>query len=262
MGGVRVDTANGPVFRKTAPVAERAMLEAEADGLAELAAANVIRVPAVVGIDADDEFCRLDIEWLDLAAADENAVLGRRLARLHRVAADRHGWHRDNTIGPTPQRNPRADDWVAFFREHRLEYQLELAANNGYGGELQVLGRQLVERIEALFEGYAPVPSLLHGDLWAGNRGTVDDEPVIFDPAVYYGDRETDLAMTRLFGGFGDAFYAAYAAEWPLARGHGARNDLYQLYHVLNHLNLFGRSYLAQSVHLLRECLSHAARKW
>jgi fructosamine-3-kinase len=180
------------------------------------------------------------------------ATLGAGLAALHRHTAALHGWHRDNSIGQTPQRNPQTDDWVAFFRAHRLQFQLELAAQNGYAGELQDRGKQLAERLGDFFEGYDPAPSLVHGDLWAGNWGVADGVPVIFDPAVYYGDRETDIAMTQLFGGFGDVFYREYALAWPLAPGSAERIELYQLYHVLNHLNLFGSGYLNQALAILR----------
>ena len=138
------------------------------------------------------------------------------------------------------------------WREQRLGFQFRLAARNGHSGELQALGRKLIDGLPALFAGYEPVPSLLHGDLWGGNWASVDGDPVIFDPAVYYGDRETDLAMTHLFGGFGAAFYTAYRQAWPLEEGSAARQELYQLYHVLNHLNLFGGGYLGRAVGILR----------
>ena len=124
---------------------------------------------------------------------------------------------------------------------------------------MQSLGVDLCDELPALFAHYEPAASLLHGDLWAGNWGLSKVEPIIFDPAVYYGDRESDIAMTRLFGGFGRAFYEAYESAWPLERGHELRADLYQLYHVLNHLNLFGSSYHQQSIALLRRLLSTRA---
>ena len=197
----------------------------------------------------------IEIEWLefDRPTRKTEQALGERLATLHRHTADRFGWIRDNTIGLTPQVNQPSDNWIDFFREHRLEYQLKLAAANGYGGALTDTGRRLADRLQLLFDGYEPAASLLHGDLWGGNWGSVDGEPVIFDPAVYYGDRESDIAMTMLFGGFGRAFYDAYSASWPLAGGHEQRFRLYQLYHVLNHLNLFGNAYLRQAEALLCE---------
>ncbi len=253
-GGARLETRAGPVFLKIAPQAERERLEGEADGLAALARAGALRVPRVLSCGTAGGRAFLALEWLAFEPATPAAerALGRGLAALHRVTGERFGWHRDNTIGATPQVNTPGDDWLAFFREHRLRFQLELAAHNGYGGALQAEVRALLDRLEPLFDGYSPVPSLLHGDLWGGNWSVVDGEPVIFDPAVHYGDRECDLAMTRLFGGFGREFYAAYAAAWPLGPGHERRLALYQLYHVLNHLNLFGSGYLARARALIR----------
>jgi len=146
---------------------------------------------------------------------------------------------------------------VAFFRERRLRYQLDLAARNGYSGQLQPLADELLERLDGLFTDYQPRPSLLHGDLWGGNWAAAEGgEPVIFDPAVYYGDREADLAMTRLFGGFGPDFYAAYQGAWALDAGAGVRCDLYNLYHVLNHANLFGDGYIPQARAIIRGLLA------
>jgi len=230
------------------------MFEAEAEGLAELKQAGAVRVPEVFDVGTDTNGAYIEMERFNLERGTEGdaATLGEQLAALHRHTADLHGWHRDNTIGPTPQHNPQTDEWVEFFRIHRLQLQLDLAARNGYAGELQDLGHRLVERLDYLFEGYNPAPSLLHGDLWAGNWGVADGVPVIFDPAVYYGDRETDIAMTKLFGGFGSAFYREYELAWPLAAGSAERLELYKLYHVLNHLNLFGAGYLDQALSILR----------
>ena len=230
------------------------MFEAEADGLRELRAAGEIRVPEVFdcGVANGSSFIAMERLALSRPSAGAQRLCGERLAALHRHSRDRYGWFRDNTIGMTPQENAWADEWIAFFRERRLGFQLELARRQGFSGALQELGAGRMETLPDLFDAYVPEASLLHGDLWAGNWGAVDGEPVIFDPAVYYGDRESDLAMTRLFGGFDAGFYAAYEASWPLADGHERRLLLYQLYHVLNHLNLFGRSYLGQALTLLR----------
>ena len=242
-------------FRKSGPASSADMFAAEAEGLLELARPGVIRVPEVIDYGVEGNQAFIEIEYLELGRATRahNERMGRQLAALHATTADRFGWHRDNTIGHTPQCNEWSDDWVGFFREHRLGFQLRLAARNGYG--LLEDGETLMKRLPVLFADYTPEPSLLHGDLWGGNWGVCEDEPVIFDPAVYYGDRESDLAMTRLFGGFGPAFYAAYEAAAPLAPGHRARNDLYQLYHVLNHLNLFGSGYLGQAQSLIQSLL-------
>ena len=255
---MRVDRSRARVFTKTSSNFD--MLRCEADGLAELARAQCIRVPQVYDVYEKDGLGVLEVEWLDLgrASADVEAQMGRQLAELHRHTAARHGWDRNNWIGLSPQSNQQHDSWVDFYREERLTYQLELARKNGYGGELQEKGARVIERLDDFFED-EPQASLLHGDLWGGNWGAVgaaagrDHVPVIFDPAVYYGDRETDLAMTRLFGGFGRAFYDAYEDAWPLAPGHGRRLALYQLYHVLNHLNIFGSGYLRQSMVLISE---------
>jgi len=244
-------------FRKSGPASSADMFAAEAEGLLELAKPGVIRVPEVLGHGVEGNQAFIEIEWLELSSPTlrVETQLGERLAELHRTTADCFGWHRDNTIGLTRQINDRADDWVAFFRDHRLGFQLRLAAQNGYTGQLQEQGAQLLKRMPLFFKDHDPAPALLHGDLWAGNWGCCDDEPVIFDPAVYYGDRETDLAMTKLFGGFGCAFYEAYEDAWPLAPGHRERCDLYQLYHVLNHLNLFGSAYLGRAQQLIRNLL-------
>jgi fructosamine-3-kinase len=231
------------------------MFEAEADGLRELQAANAIRVPGVLdcGIRDGEAFLALERFTFERAGAAVESMLGERLASLHRHTEKRFGWFRDNTIGLTPQVNSWCDDWLEFFRQHRLEFQLNLARSKGYGADLDGPGARLSEKLPDLFADYEPVASLLHGDLWGGNWGCVEGEPVIYDPAVYYGDRESDIAMTTLFGGFGRPFYEAYEKAWPMAPGHEQRLKLYRLYHVLNHLNLFGRSYLGQAQSLLGE---------
>ena len=233
------------------------MFEAEALGLAELEAAQALRVPHPVttGVAAGEAF--LVLEFLELGGQGDSAKMGRGLAQQHRKTADKFGWQRDNTIGSTPQINSWASDWLAFLRENRLGFQLKLAAENGYGGKLQQPGEKLLARVGEFFPGYRPMPSLLHGDLWGGNAGfTVSGDPVVFDPAVYYGDREADLAMTELFGGFGANFYAAYREEWPLDPGYATRKTLYNLYHILNHANLFGGGYASQAEAMIKRLLS------
>lgn len=239
----------GPLFIKIAPADSLAMFEAEAAGLEELRAADAVRVPGVLAVGADDRYAFIALEWLELRAPSPRAEaqLGIRLARQHRVTQAQFGWHRDGTIGATHQDNTPTEDWVAFLRDRRLRVQFSLAQQNGYG-RVAERGARLLEGLEAFFSVYRPVPALLHGDLWSGNwAADENDSPVIFDPAVYYGDRETDIAMTQLFGGFGTAFYSAYGAEQPQADGASTRAQLYNLYHVLNHLNMFGDAYLRQS---------------
>ena len=211
---------------------------AEADGLAALRAAGC-RAPEPIALGSAGANAYLVLEFLELRSHGDFAALGTMLAALHRRQAERFGWARDNYIGSTPQPNRWCESWSMFWREQRLEPQLALAAKNGYRLDVPPMGK--------LLAGHAPAPSLLHGDLWSGNAGFLaDGAPVLFDPAVYYGDREADLAMTELFGGFAPQFYAAYNAAWPLAPGYEQRKHLYNLYHLLNHLNLFGGGYLAQ----------------
>jgi fructosamine-3-kinase len=251
------------VFVKIAAAADLPMLEAEADGLRELDAGCSVRVPTVLASGVAGNGAFLALEWVQLsrASGDEQALLGAQLARQHRILATRFGWRRDNTIGSTEQLNTWADDWSTFFREHRLGFQLRLAERNGFGGKLQENGARLLERLDTLLGEHRPAPSLLHGDLWGGNVGAdPGGAPVIFDPAVYFGDRETDLAMTRLFGGFSREFYEAYETVWPLPASAARRVDLYNLYHVLNHLNLFGYTYLEQAQAIMERLLREPVR--
>jgi len=258
----RWDSDAGPVFVKVAPLASAALLEAEADALRELAGAEAVRVPAVLGLGTAGAQSFLALQWIEFRSAQPRteAVLGEQLARLHRTTAAQFGWHRDNTIGATPQHNDWTTDWLEFFARHRLGYQLDLAARAGHGGRWLDRGHRLCAELDVFFADYQPQPSLLHGDLWGGNWATdASGAPVLFDPATYYGDREADLAMTHLFGGFGRAFYAAYQAAWPLDSGAAARRDLYNLYHVLNHLNLFGGGYRAQAEAMIERLLAQTS---
>ena len=215
---------------------------AEADGLLALRSAGM-RAPETLGHGKAGGRAYLLVEYLDLKDAGDFAALGRMLASSHKRPGPRFGWHRDNYIGATPQANGWKDDWAQFWLERRLRPQLNLAKKKGFHIETPPL---------TLLEGHAPRPSLLHGDLWGGNAGFTADGPVVFDPAVYYGDREADLAMTELFGGFPAEFYQAYEETFPLDEGYDKRKPLYNLYHLLNHLNLFGGGYLGQVRSTLR----------
>jgi len=255
----RWESGRGPFFVKIASATQLAALEAEAEGLAELASAKAVRVPKVLGCGITSAMAYLALEWIEIArpTRDVEALLGEQLATQHRVLAAQFGFKRDNTIGSTPQLNRTSSDWVEFFRERRLRAQLDLARRNGYSGALQERGLLLLDLMGAYFTSYKPVPSLLHGDLWGGNWGVdAAGAPVIFDPAVYYGDREADLAMTRLFGGFGNAFYTAYLSNWPVDQAAGSRRALYNLYHVLNHANLFGGAYAGQALSMIDRLLA------
>ncbi|MHB1052092.1 MAG: fructosamine kinase family protein [Thiobacillus sp.] len=245
-------------FVKTQPAIHLEWFEAEAAGLTELANANAVRVPQVVchGVAAGQAY--LVLEHLLLKPHGDAAHLGRLLAQQHRVSATQFGGPRDNGIGATPQPNPWQENWVDFWRDQRLGFQLRLAAGNGYGGALQTDGDALLSQLDVFFDGYVPAPSLLHGDFWGGNHGYLSDgSPVIFDPAVYFGDRECDLAMSELFGGFAPDFYAAYREAWPLDAGYAVRKTLYNFYHILNHANLFGGSYVAQATRMAAQLRAH-----
>jgi fructosamine-3-kinase len=234
------------------------MFEAEALGLATIAATGAIRVPQPVASGLHGARAFLALEYIEFGrSGGAGAHLGQQLAALHRHSADAFGWERDNTIGATPQPNAWSGDWVDFLRERRLGHQLQLAAHNGAGKTLLDSGARLLDSLPGFFTGYAPAPSLLHGDLWGGNWGVdVSGEPVLFDPAVYYGDREADLAMTELFGGFDDRFYHSYRDRWDIDPGYATRKVLYNLYHVLNHFNLFGGGYAAQAEGMISRLLA------
>ncbi|TCJ14948.1 fructosamine kinase family protein [Parasulfuritortus cantonensis] len=239
--------------------AERlAMFEAEAEGLAEILASGAIAAPQPVcsGVDGGRAF--LVLEYLELDGRGDAGELGRRLAAMHRQRHATFGWRRDNTIGATAQVNEPAPAWVDFLRERRLAFQLGLAARNGAPRRLVEQGERLLAGLGGFFPGYTPVPSLLHGDLWGGNYGYAGGRPVLFDPAVYYGDREADLAMTELFGGFPAAFMAAYHEAWPIDPGYPVRRSLYNLYHVLNHYNLFGGGYAGQAERMIAMLLAES----
>jgi protein-ribulosamine 3-kinase len=249
-------------FVKLARGGERAleMFAAEAAGLQTLAAAQAIRVPQPIIWGSVGEQAYLVLEYLELTSPRPQTagLLGSQLAQLHRTLSPNgsYGWERDNTIGSTPQINSWRQNWPDFYREQRLLYQVKLACQQGYRGTWVAQAERVMAELEAFFQDYRPEPALLHGDLWGGNYGALPDgSPVIFDPATYYGDRETDLAMTELFGGFPPEFYRAYQQAYPLDEGYPHRKPLYQLYHWLNHLNLFGEGYLGSVQRALRQCL-------
>ena len=236
------------------------MFAEEEAGLEALAASLTMRVPRAVTCGCSGEHAFLVLEYLDLKSSGDARLLGQQLAELHRVQAPRFGWKMDNTLGETLQKNAWNDGWIDFWREQRLGFQLDLAASNGYDGELQNLGRKLMGRLPEYFSNYQPIPSLLHGDLWGGNHAyTKGGTPVLFDPAPYFGDREADLAMTELFGGFSQEFYTSYNAAWPLDAGYALRKTLYNLYHILNHANLFGGGYATQAEAMMIRLMNQEA---
>lgn len=244
------------------------MFECEASGLRALAAANAIRVPEVFAVGRDALVLEMIKEGSRQPGFFES--FGLSFARLHRHHGPRCGYPHDNYIGSTPQKNAPLSGiwdvdllagekagigscWPEFFLERRLRFQVDLAEARGHGSQLRKLLDRAEARIVEHLDAAIEPPSILHGDLWGGNY-LVDErgDACLIDPAVYFGHREADLAMTRLFGGFEPSFYAAYHEAFPLAPGHEERVPMYQLYHVLNHLNLFGRSYYSQCVSILQ----------
>lgn len=236
------------------------MFAAESEGLRELSRSGAIRTPTPICAGVSGQQSYLVLEYLRIGSASEPrmAALGEAVARLHRCTRRQFGWHLDNTIGITPQWNPPTDDWVEFWRQARMLFQVSLARKNGLATGILDKASRVTDAVGLFFRGYKPQASLLHGDLWAGNKGFLaTGEPVLFDPAVYFGDREADIAMTELFGAFPRSFYDAYNASWPLDAGYPVRRDLYQLYHLLNHFNLFGVRYAPQTEATLDRLLAN-----
>lgn len=225
-----------------------AMFESEAIALRQILETHTIRVPRPLCWGVANGSSYLAMEWLDLGYGTHQSwqEMGRQLAALHRVTSPNgFGWEQDNTIGATPQPNPWTADWVEFFTEHRIRYQLQLAKRRGGHFPQQAW---LLAAIPEILADHQPQPSLVHGDLWSGNAAvTILGEAVIVDPAAYFGDREVDLAMTELFGSFPNDFYRAYNDAFPLEPGYQRRKTLYNLYHILNHFNLFGGGYESQA---------------
>lgn len=218
-------------------------LDAEADGLAALAKA--IRVPEVLDHGNLAGGRALLLEWLPLSAPGERfwPAFGRSLAALHGVEGERFGHHRDNWIGANPQYNRPDSDWPRFFVEQRLLPQLRWARDRGLEAAVSERLERVMARVPAWLAGLSVRPALVHGDLWRGNVGALaGGRPVVFDPAVYYGHAEVDLAMLSLFGPVPDTFYRAYGKN-PEAVDFQHRVRLYNLYHLLNHFNLFGGGY-------------------
>lgn len=252
---VRLQTGQATYLLKCGVRGLAGFYSAEAHGLALLAAAGAVRVPRVLACrDEGDGPAFILLEWIEAPARDcrdaAAETLGRALAELHRSSASAYGLDRDNYIGATPQPNGWRPSWLAFFREQRLGFQIGLARRKGL---LSPERERRLDRLQGQLERWIDerqiAPALLHGDLWGGNFIVGPGcAPVLIDPAVCYGDRETDLAFTTLFGGFPERFYRAYHEAWPLSPGWQERRGLYNLYHLLNHLNLFGERNLGAAI--------------
>lgn len=247
-------------FVKTNSASRVDMFEAERDGLNEITASDSIKVPQAICVGSEGSSAFIVMECLSIgrlnASSQSLGQLGFDLANMHRCTKQHYGWYRDNTIGSTPQINEQENDWIDFYRDKRLGYQYGLAAKRGCG-KLADKGELLMSKLEGFFTDYNPPASLLHGDLWSGNYAIEENgTPVIFDPATYYGDREADIAMTELFGGFSQRFYSAYNDAYPLDDGYRTRKVLYNLYHIINHFNLFGGGYQHQAENMTEQLLA------
>jgi protein-ribulosamine 3-kinase len=261
---LRVDNARTGttkhVFAKWGAPEHADVFNAERDGLDRLrSAGTTLHIPRVMACHDDEDKAVLLLEWIDMAplSASAAAALGESLVPIHRTTGERFGLARDNFIGATPQPNKQGTDWVEFWQHQRLMHQLRLAMKNRYPSKLIDRGERLAADCGAFFRDYRPVASLLHGDLWVGNAAADQEgRPVVFDPAVYYGDREADIAMTELFGGYPKDFYSAYNNAWPLDTGYAIRKNFYNLYHILNHANLFAGDYVRQSEKLVESLLA------
>jgi len=245
----RLETDDDPLFLKWGDHEVARTFPGEAAGLEALAAAESdLHVPEVQATDepTGDRPGFLSLAWINTGRQGRRfwEDFGRGLARLHRTTADRYGFDRDNFIGRLPQSNTWADSWPEFFRRERLEPQVNRARENdrwkaAWDSPLEQLDRRLDDLLPA-----EPPASVLHGDLWKGNfMVTAIGEPALIDPATYHGHREADLAMTELFGGFEPPFYKAYRDAWPLESDYDERREIYNLYHLINHLNHFGAGY-------------------
>ncbi|MFN8396522.1 MAG: fructosamine kinase family protein [Bacteroidia bacterium] len=243
---LKLTTQSGPFFLKYNKIADAPMFNAEADGLRTLHQAAAIEVPLPIaqGVGGDHAF--LLLPWIESAPRAHNfwEDLGQKLAHLHRHTQPQHGYHRDNFIGSLPQVNRPLEDWRQYFVERRLIPMAGMARKAGLlDADTSSRLDSLLGKIDDLIP--AAAPSLLHGDLWQGNVMTGPDGcAALIDPAVYYGHREAEMAFTRLFAGFHEWFYQAYNEAWPMEPGWQERVDIYNLYPLMVHLNLFGRSYL------------------
>jgi fructosamine-3-kinase len=252
-------------FVKRNPFSIPGMFECEAHSLDVMRSTKTVRVPMshgtgnALGAGNAPETTFLLLEWIDSAkrATDFFESLGRQLADLHQwnIGLRDYGFDHDNFIGNSTQPNPTFTSWSEFWAQHRIGHQLKLAANSGWhDSDLIRLGEKLVDRLDSLLAGPNEPPSLLHGDLWSGNLiADESGQPVLVDPACYFGSREAEFGMITLFGGFEQNFFDAYHEAWPMADGSDQRIELYRLYHLLNHLNLFGGSYLESCLAILRK---------
>ena len=261
----QLQTNIGNLFLKLNNEEAQPLFATEARSLHAINQSHSIRSPKALGHGIFANQAWLLMEYLPLTSQGDDLQRGYDLAKMHQhinQAPQPFGWFEDNFIGHTLQKNQWHFSWVDFYANQRLLPQLELSQINGAQRSLYDYGLELITALPYWFENYQPQASLLHGDLWAGNSAFIKQEPlnqaVIYDPASYYGDRETDLAMSELFGGFSPAFYQGYNQLYPIDKGYQKRKPLYNLYHLLNHYNLFGGHYQSQALRTIQQLLQQA----
>lgn len=217
--------------------------------------------PKVISVGCIDGNAFLVLEYIDMSPYGDESKLGSLIANLHantNTEGKTYGWHEDNYIGLSPQRNTPCTQWEEFWCLRRILPQLQMAYDNGFETGLKDMESSILAAIKKQLHCHKPEPVLLHGDLWSGNKGfKKNGEPIIFDPASYFGDHEVDIAMTELFGGFGPNFYRAYYNVKPRNDGYTSRKRIYNFYHILNHLNLFGESYRSQCIRYAKMIINH-----
>lgn len=260
-----LQTSQGDLFAKFNAAHFLPMMQAEVTSLDWIDKTHTIRCPKPLAVGEFENQAWLVMEFLPISGGRQNELArGQLIAKMHQQLRQEHsafGWFEDNFIGKTRQKNAWHTNWASFYGEQRLRPQLELAQQHGAPKQLFEQGQTLINQLDCWFESYQPVASLLHGDLWAGNSDFLQNgTPVIFDPASYFGDRETDIAMTELFGGYSAEFYRGYNQVFPLDAGYRDRKDLYNLYHILNHFNLFGAGYLTQAQTMIKRLLDYAQK--
>jgi fructosamine-3-kinase len=254
--GYAVSDGKLTYFVKLNQATQADMFLAEMLGLQTMYKTQTIRVPQPLCWGIAGNYSYIVLEWLEMTGGNQKSwqKMGHSLAKMHQnISSQGFGWERNNTIGLTPQINIWKSNWIEFYVEYRLGYQFQLARRKGGNFPLQ---DKLLAIIPELLKYHDVQPALVHGDLWGGNAGfTIDGEPVIFDPATYFGDREVDIAMTELFGGFPAVFYEGYQEVLSLDEGYEQRKIIYNLYHILNHFNLFGGSYASQANQMIKKIL-------
>ena len=244
----RISDGDTEYFVKCNDAISTDMFKAEASGLHALQQTNQFKIPKVITYGNFENNCYLVLEYLNFTGSNSLKLFGEKLAKLHTTSLDRFGFSQDNFIGKTKQLNSWSENWGEFFTENRLAFQIDLLKQKGSNIHKDGNLIELLKILPEFLNSHQPKPSLVHGDLWQGNYGFSENgQPVLYDPACYYADHEVDLAMLELFGNPGLGFFESYKSELEIKPGYSVRKQVYNLYHILNHANLFGGSYEHQA---------------